>query len=101
MTGPESRNTVDAGEVQRVKAWIEKHGAPGQPCDGCGLPLVGGERSSIATAETCLGHLLFVVCERCTPTGAASIRSNAERLMDRFVSAGAAELVMMPKESVN
>lgn len=90
---------IDPIELRRIHNWITEHGASGQPCDECGLPLVKSERPAVATAATRFGYLLFTVCERCKVTDTPNIRAMAERIMDRFISVGA-EAIMGPSWTV-
>jgi len=79
MMPAETLQPKDLAEIQRIHDWIVKRSAPGQPCDNCSLPLVASERSDVATAETNLGMLVFIVCETCS-------RVKGPNIENRFVS---------------
>ena len=69
----------DLAEIQRIHDWIDKRSAPGQPCDNCLSLLTASECSQVATAQTNLGLLVFVVCESCS-------RAKGPHVENRFVS---------------
>jgi hypothetical protein len=93
---------IDPIELRRIHDWITEYGAPGQPCDECGLPHVEGERPAVATAAIRFGALLFTVCERCKHLATPNIRNIAERFMDRFISADAEAIMDLSlKETVH
>jgi hypothetical protein len=92
-------------ELVRMKQWIAQHGAPGQPCDNCGQPLVQSEPISTATFSAPFGQVLHVLCALCKDTGTPRIMAACERFVARVISNRAAvfipELLDAGKRRVN